>query len=277
MRKLVDFFLFSAFFIGLCAAALCWETNLLLGLPPVHWSLYCFVFGATLVQYNLHYLFKKLQPFSTERQTWSVANRITQKIVLAFGAVLVMVSLFWLEPRHFVVLVVLAMVASLYSFPFLPFGRKRLKEFGLLKIVLLSLEWTLVTVWFPADQGGVDITSYWLVFIRRFLFMFVLCLLFDLRDKEVDAQNGIRTIPVRIGVSATYRLADWVLGVFLVLSVVQLIRTGDFPFFHAMLLSALTTRYMIMLTRKINNDYVYLAGIDGMMLVQAILVAFGTI
>jgi hypothetical protein len=44
-----------------------------------------------------------------------------------------------------------------------------------------------------------------------------------------------------------------------------------------MLLSALITRFVIMLTKQYNNDYIYLAGIDGMMLVQAILVAVGTI
>lgn len=277
MRKLADFLLFSAVFIGLCTVALCWETNVLLGLPPVHWSLYLFVFGATLLQYNLHYLFKKTHSFKSERQVWSINNRQTQKILLLTGAVLVVVSLFWLEPRHFVVLVVLALLASLYSFPLLPFVKKPLKEFGIFKIILLSFEWTLVTVWFPADQQGVDMTSYWLVFVRRFLFMFVLCLLFDMRDRELDASNGIRTIPVRIGLRASYRLADVVLVVFVLISLVQFIRTGDIPFFQAMLLSAGLTWVVIQQTKKIDNDYIYLAGIDGMMLVQAILVALGTL
>ncbi|WP_290792094.1 UbiA family prenyltransferase [Flavihumibacter sp. UBA7668] len=277
MRKLADFFLFSAIFIGLCAVALCWETNLLLGLKSSHWSLYCFVFGATLLQYNLHYFFKKAHAFKSERQDWSIQNRLTQKILIAAGLLLVILSLFWLEPRHFVVLAVLAILASLYSFPLLPFVNKPLKEFGLLKIGLLSLEWTLVTVWFPADQQGIDMTSYWLVFLRRFLFMFVLCLLFDMRDRELDATNGIRTIPVRMGVSKSYRLADIILLIFVLISLIQLIRTSDFPFFHAMLLSALLTRFVIQLTKKFDNDYIYLAGIDGMMLVQTALVAIGTI
>lgn len=277
MRNFVDFLLFSAVFIGLCAVVLCWETNLLLGLQPGHWSLYSFVFGATIVQYNLHYFFKKQHAFPSERQDWSVRNRFTQKILIGLGLVVIIVSMFWLEPRHFLVLVVLAVLASLYSFPLLPFVKRPLKEYGLLKIGLLSLEWTLVTVWFPADQQGVDMTSYWLVFIRRFLFMFVLCLLFDLRDKELDATIGIRTLPVRLGTKTTYRLADGLLLLFLLISLVQLLRTGNYPFFHAMLLSAVLTRLVIEQTKKINNDYIYLAGVDGMMLVQAILVGLGTL
>lgn len=277
MRNFADFLLFGAVFIGLCAVALCWETNLLLGLTAGHWSLYSFVFGATLLQYNLHYFFKKQHAFPSERQDWSVRHRTTQKLLIGIGLVLILSSMFWLEPRHFMVLAVLAVLASLYSFPLLPLVRKPLKEYGLFKIVLLSLEWTLVTVWFPADQQGVDMTSYWLVFVRRFLFMFVLCLLFDLRDKDLDASNGIRTLPVRLGTQATYQLADGVLVLFLVLSLVQLVRTGNYPFFHAMLLSAALTRFVIQQTKKRNNDYIYLAGIDGMMLVQAILVGLGTL
>jgi 4-hydroxybenzoate polyprenyltransferase len=277
MRSLADFLLFSAVFIGLCAVALCWETTVLLGLEPGHWSLYSFVFGATLLQYNLHYYFKKEHPFPSERQEWSVRNRFTQLLLIGSGLLLVLLSMFWLEPRHFLVLVVLAVLASLYSFPLLPWVKKPLKAYGLLKILLLSLEWTLVTVWFPADQQGVDMTSYWLVFIRRFLFMFVLCLLFDLRDKELDAANGIRTLPVRFGTNTTYRIANGLLLLFLVISLFQLFRTGQYPFFHAMLLSAVLTWVIIQQTKKINNDYIYLAGIDGMMLVQAILVAIGTL
>jgi len=82
---------------------------------------------------------------------------------------------------------------------------------------------------------------------------------------------------VRMGVSKSYRLADIILLIFVLISLIQLIRTSDFPFFHAMLLSALLTRFVIQLTKKFDNDYIYLAGIDGMMLVQTALVAIGTI
>jgi len=40
----------------------------------------------------------------------------------------------------------------------------------------------------------------------------------------------------------------------------------------AMLLSGMTTFFIIEVTKKINSDFIYLAGIDGMMLLQAFLV-----
>lgn len=277
MKKLVDFLLFGAVFIAVCAVALCMETNWLLGIPLNHWSFYILVFGATLVQYNLHYFFKEPTGLPSARDEWSVKNRTTQKALLALGAICIAVSLGWLNTRHFGVLVVLALIASLYSLPLLPFGKRRLKEYGFLKIFLLTLEWTLVTVWFPVDQSAQDPTSYWLVFSRRFIFMFILCLLFDIRDMKADRAAHIKTLPIQLGLHRSYLLANIFLLVFVLLSAWQLFRQGQFVFFHAMLLSAACTWFMIIQTKKLNNDYIYLAGVDGMMLLQAILVGIGTI
>ncbi|ULQ53531.1 UbiA family prenyltransferase [Flavihumibacter fluvii] len=277
LKKTVDFLLFGAVFIAICAVALSIETNLLLGIPLNHPAVYIFIFGSTILQYNLHYLFKKGIGLLSDRDTWSARNRITQKILICLGAVLIAISVGWLESRHFVVMVVLALLASLYSLPLLPFKRRRLKEYGLLKITLLSLEWTLVTVWFPADQYGIDPTSYWLVFVRRFIFMFVLCLSFDIRDMQSDFKAGIRTMPVRLGKNTAYKVADWGLILFTLLSIWQLTHSGNFIFFHAMVLSALVTKWMVEQTKKSDSEYLYLAGVDGMMLLQALLVAIGTI
>ena len=277
MRKTVDFLLFGAVFIAVCAVALCIETNILLGLPLNSPGFYFFVFGASLFQYNLHYYFKPDPGVASERQRWSQRNRNSQKLLLIAGFLVMAVSVWWLQSRHLVILLMLALFASLYSFPILPFKKKRLKEYGLVKISVLALEWTLVTVWFPADQSGVDPTSYWLVFLRRFIFMYALCLLFDIRDRAADTVAGIDTVPVRLGVKRSYQLVDLLLLFFLALSVWQLVHTGQFAFFNAMLLSALLTKWMMEYSKKINNDYVYLAGVDGMMLLQATLVILGNI
>lgn len=279
MKKIADFLLFGSIFIAICAAALAYETYLLLGLDANRPAIYLFIIGATLVQYNLHYLFKShpVVTAPTERDTWSANHRSVQKFLWVSGFILIASTVWFLQPRHFGVLAILALLASFYSLPLLPFKKKRLKEYGLLKITLLSLEWTLVTVWFPADQSGVDPTSYWLVFLRRFIFMFVLCLLFDIRDIESDRAGGIRTLPVRYGAAISYRIGDLALLVFLLLSFWQLTHSGNILYFNAMLLSVLCTKWIMQISKKVHNDYVYLFGIDGMMLLQAILVAVGSI
>lgn len=271
----IQVILFCSLFIALCAVGLCMETHTLIGIPFNNFSFYCFVFGATLLQYNLHYLVKKKAHIHSERFDWSQQHQLLHKVFAALGALCITISLFSFHLQHFIVMAVLCVLASLYSFPLLPFKKKRLKDFGLMKILLLSLEWALVTVWFPLAEQGVHSAIFWLIFIRRFVFMFVLCLAFDIRDMEGDTQENIGTIPVAIGIKKSYILADILLVLFVLLSAVHLYINQDLIQFNALLLSALATRYIIQLTKKNNSDYLYLLGVDGMMLLQALLVMIG--
>ncbi|MEO8823758.1 MAG: hypothetical protein ABI366_09285, partial [Ginsengibacter sp.] len=150
IKKIVEFILFSSIFIACCAVGFCIETNILLGLPLNSFSFYCFVFGATLLQYNLHYSTKKIAIKNSERLQWSLKNKKIHFYLLIIGALLILFSFFSFHLKHFLILACLGAISFLYSFPFLPFGkRRRIKDYGFLKIVTLSLLWTLVTVWFP--------------------------------------------------------------------------------------------------------------------------------
>jgi 4-hydroxybenzoate polyprenyltransferase len=172
-----------------------------------------------------------------------------------------------------VILACLGAVSFLYSFPFLPVGKKRrIKDYGFLKIVTLSLLWTLVTVWFPVNTMPVDNTLFLLVFVKRFLFMFILCLLFDLRDIEIDRNEKINTLPVMLGKRQSYNLSYALLILFLILSLVKYFYVPQLPFLMAMIISSIVTLLIIERTKKTNSDFIYLAGIDGMMLLQAALI-----
>jgi hypothetical protein len=62
------------------------------------------------------------------------------------------------------------------------------------------------------------------------------------------------------------------LVVFVILSVIQYIYVPQLPFLAAMVVSSLVTFWVIEKTKTNNSDIIYLAGIDGMMLLQAMLV-----
>ena len=62
------------------------------------------------------------------------------------------------------------------------------------------------------------------------------------------------------------------LVVFIILSLFQFYYFDDKVVLIAMLLSAVITFLTIEVTKKINSDFIYLAGIDGMMLLQTPLV-----
>lgn len=273
IKRLSSFILFSSVFIAVCAVALCMETNILLGVPLNNTSFYCFVFGATLVQYNLHYLLKKTAIANSERLRWSQKNSGIHLTFLVIGIALIVFSLFSFHLEHFIVLALLGFISVLYSFPFLPFGTKRrIKDYGFLKIITLALLWTLVTVWFPVNALPFDNGLFALIFVKRFVFMFVLCLLFDVRDIEVDSKEHINTLSVILGRKRSYLLSYLLLILFVVLTLVQYFYLPQVNFLMAMIISAILTFITIEATKKINSDFIYLAGIDGMMLLQAVLV-----
>jgi 4-hydroxybenzoate polyprenyltransferase len=276
LRKSIEFIIFSSIFIAICAVAMCIETNLLLHLPLNNFSFYSFVFGATLLQYNLHYFIKKTANVNSHRLLWSSKNQVIHRILVVLGLTLIIISLFSFHLRHFLFLIILGMIAFLYSIPFLPFKqKKRIKDYGILKITTLSLLWTLVTVWFPIVESPFSIISFQLIFLRRFIFIFILCLLFDIRDIEVDSAENINTLPIRMGIRKTYRLAYGLLYFFVALSIIQLVRNPDYIQFSAMLLSATATFFIIRFSKGNKNDLYYLGAVDGMMLLQAILVIIG--
>ncbi|MEO5649744.1 MAG: UbiA family prenyltransferase [Ginsengibacter sp.] len=272
-KKVSGFILFGSIFIASCAVAFCMETNILLGLPFNSFSFYCFVFGATLVQYNLHYLVKTIAVKDSVRLAWSQRNKAVHFILLAVGIILILFSFYSFHLKHFMVLLCLGGVAFLYSFPILPFGKKRrIKDYGFLKIITLALLWTLVTVWFPVNNMQFDPYLFSFVFVKRFVFMFVLCLLFDVRDIEIDSEEKINTLAVFIGKRKSYSVSSLLLIVFVIFSVVQYFYFPQPGVLIAMLISAVITYATMELTKKNNSDFIYLAGVDGMMMVQAVLV-----
>ena len=221
----------------------------------------------------MHYVFKAKAVDDSARLAWTMKNKKTHYLLLFIGFSLIIFSLFSFHLRHFYVLLCLGVIAFLYSFPALPLGKKkRLKEYGILKIITLSLLWTLVTVWFPVNSMSYDPGLFWLVFAKRFLFMFVLCLLFDMRDSEIDRETGIKTFPVRYGIKNSYSFSFFILFIFLILSFIEYIYWGRLEFLFAMIISVVVTFIIIQMTKKNQSDFIFLAGIDGMMLLQAVLV-----
>ena len=257
---------------------MCIETNLLLHLPLNNAGFYSFVVGATLVQYNLHYLAKKTALPDSMRFQWSKKNAHTHKVLVGAGLILIIAGLFSFQLHHFIFLFLLGIITILYSLPVLPFtNRKRLKDFGILKIFTLVMLWTLVTVWFPISQAYYTDISFLLIFLRRFIFIFVLCLVFDIRDTEIDSRDNRKTIPVIIGIRKAYIICYILLAVFALISLIQYLKIADIGQLNAMVISMAATFLTIEYTKKNKSDIAYLACIDGMMLLQAVLVIIGSI
>lgn len=277
MKSVFQTFIYGAIFISLCTVGLCMETSLLLDVPFNSFYFYLLVFSATLGQYNIHYYIKRDANPDSDRFFWSVQHRKTYLILNIVGAAGVVTGLFHLKPKNLMVLAIVAVITILYSFPLLPFKKKkRLKDFGLLKILTLSYVWALITVWFPAVTLTRVTPDFQVVFIQRFIFMFVLCLAFDIRDVASDSRSGIRTLPVSLGIRRSYLIIYGGLVAFVAISVLQFSHTHQFMQFNGMVVSALATFFIIEYAKERNSDMLYLSCIDGMMLLQAILIGIAS-
>lgn len=274
-KKIADFVLFSSLFIAVCALALVWQTYLLLN-EEVSWRLAGMLFFGTVCLYNLESVFPnpaRLPTELTRKKAWLLRHRKAMR-VLALGAGALGSTLYLVGERElpFWFLLHLLLLSVLYSFPV--FGRPRallpLRNIPLLKVFLIAYVWAALSVLLPLLYAGRDLwaAEHLVLFARRFLFIFALALLFDIRDYSRDRARGLITFPVLMGIGATKVLGLGLLGLFgllcpLYTSLNQMV---------ALLLSGGCAAGVILAAREDRSEHYFLGWADGMMLLQFLLV-----
>ncbi len=278
MLKRLLYILFQGnIFIAICAAAYCIETAYIFDLQIENLSFYLWIFFATLLAYNLHSLAairnsnaagmpQLIEPFAR-----FIHPVLTAIAALGTGYFTTHIDL----GEHWIVMLITAILTIGYSYPLLFWRSKRkLREYGIAKIIILALVWTISTVFLPLqDTQWFSNPIVWLVMARRFLFMLALCLPFDIRDVEKDKIQGIDTVPNVIGVQRTYRLINQILLLIFVLTLPAFL-LGAWGITTAILFSVLFTGTIVYLSRQNKHPLMYLGAIDGMILLQALLVTF---
>jgi len=241
--------------------------------PPLFTSLHVLVFGSTLVVYNTHHIIKKSTPLISDRFDWSQRYKHWNYIFCSAGLIMCIGSLFWLSGRIFLACIVLGVLSFAYSLPMLPFkDKRRIRDFGWIKILVLTSVWTIVTSMLPMLYWDKSLYDYPFEIVMRFAFMFTLCVAFDIRDMQTDLEADIFTIPNLIGIKNSYRLMNASIVLFSILSIIQYFRYQSVSRLIADLLTALITKLVIDYTRKYPSDKAYLGLVDGMMLLYGILV-----
>ena len=100
------------------------------------------------------------------------------------------------------VVLVLIVLIVLYAAPIFP-SDKNLRSLGLLKIIIVAVSWTIVTVLLPVIAAGYEIQwDVVILSVQRFILVLAMMIPFEIRDMYLDPP-GIRTIPRRIGIKYT--------------------------------------------------------------------------
>jgi branched-subunit amino acid transport protein len=159
----------------------------------------------------------------------------------------------------------------LYSVPLWPIRQLAFtRKTGFLKTVLLAFTWTYVTVMIPVQQA-VDLSNYSvaLLFTARFLFMLMLCIIFDSRDISVDKINSLRSLATDVSKKTLQFIMATVFTVYLCAGVLLRNHFHDTAQVIAFLITGLLTVIVYRLSLKKQGYFFYYFVVDGMMLFSA--------
>ncbi len=262
VRTIVNWLLGTSIFTAACSLALCLSAEkLALGyLPPMLTPLHAIIVGSSLLEYNVHRLFNKHVLKGLPRYWYYIFSVIG--LVMCLGALpfLSIPFLLWLA--------VIGFVTIAYSTPLF---KKRLKDFGIVKIVVLTAVWVIATTVLPAVYWQRTLTFFWWKIALRAELIFALCVAFDIRDVQHDSGRNIQTLAARLGIANAYLLIDRVLLLFILTGIAQVFLERSIIHLIAIAVTYIAAKAAIGYSRKNSDNNVYLGLIDGVMLLYGLL------
>lgn len=208
LQQLFNFYINASIHVALAVFSLVKVTELYFDLPCSE-SLGYFVFYGTITGYN----FVKYAGVAKLHHR-SLTNNL--KVIQVFSLLCFGLMCFYaiqLSINTLLFFVPLGVLTLLYAVPFLSGFQKNLRSIGYLKIIVVALVWTGVTVFVPVFDIKIEFTNtLFLVAVQRFFLVVVLILPFDIRDLKYDSIS-LQTIPRKIGAKRTKILGGVLLGV----------------------------------------------------------------
>ena len=275
LYAIIDFILYSNLWIACAAVAMAAQTQLLLAGKVQPSPLLGFILFSTLFLYALHRIIglAKVKPFQSHGR-YQVITRFKLHIILyALLSAAAAAFCFFQLPFSVQASAVLPSLISLaYVLPFLK--GKRLRDLNYIKIFLIAIAWSWITVYLPALELGMGRNIPMMIMaLERAFFVFAITLPFDIRDLEIDLFNGVQTIPARWGLKATKLLSLACLLAMMALAWlnfhIDVYSPGQFG---ALALSAITTYALVTAAGQVKHDYYYTGVLDGTMVLQFVLV-----
>lgn len=291
MLRIVKIVFFGNVFYGLCAVALSLETSIQLGYPVNGVLFYMLVFLATLLYYNMAYITEKPSHSTNLRQVWYNENLSLIRIfhllltIVFAGCILIFLFFHWQAVLHlplktWLILFSFSFVSALYyGFNHKAVARWNLRQIGWLKPFIIGFSWAGMVSVFPLvyyfiETGNPVKVSLFatLLFVKNFMFISLLCILFDIKDYATDFNLKLKTFVVKLGVRKTLfyiilPLTGIGLGSFLTYGILR-----HFSMLR-LILNAIPFFLLILVTfslQKRRPILYYLVIIDGLMLAKAL-------
>jgi 4-hydroxybenzoate polyprenyltransferase len=268
--KWLHFILSHSIFISLCAVALCFQTYSLLHLPGNRY-IYGFIFFATLGSYNFYWLISKYS-FSRKVPVKAFLKANRSYIFLFSFSGIGMAGCLWFLSGYYNYIALAIALTLLYSLPLWPFRFVSFaKKAGFLKTILLAATWAWVTVLVPAapvlDTALAPVAT---LFLTRFCFMLMLCILFDMRDMKVDKIHSLHSLATDVSRRSLGYIMYIVFGLFIICGILVRQYFHDMPQMIAFAFTGLLVWivYQLSLTKERGYFFYYFL-VDGLMLISS--------
>lgn len=267
--KWFRFILSHSIFIAICAVALCFQTAVLLQIS-LSVYLYIFIFSSTLCSYNFYWLLSGYA-FSNKPIKAFLQQYNTNVMVLVVACVGLLLSLPHLGSL-FAVIFWGFVFTLLYTLPLLPFKFFIIaRRAGLVKTILLAFTWAFVTVYIPYKQAATgSVITLTLLFNNRFLFMLLLCIIFDARDTIVDKIRGLQSLTTLIKPATVQYIIVAVFVAYIINGIVFRMYYNEPKQIIALLITSLATLVVYFFSLKKQGYFFYYFLVDGLMLFSAI-------
>lgn len=268
--KWLQFILSHSIFISFCAVGLSFQTCQLLHISASSY-VYGLVFFATLCSYNFYWLIsnydfsykaKDLVNYLIERK-----SNIFILLIAGSGMLFCLNSL----PAVLPVVFIAIFLTILYSVPLWPLMKLSFtRKAGFLKTVLLAFTWTFVTVMIPVQQYiKMDVAALGLLFTCRFLFMLMLCVIFDSRDIHIDKNRSINSIATDVSAQSLHLIMSVIFLCYLVACLLMRYYYINNAQLISFLITGLITLLVYRLSLKKQGYFFYYFLVDGLMLFSA--------
>ncbi|NTW26066.1 MAG: UbiA family prenyltransferase [Lentimicrobium sp.] len=272
--------LHSNLIIAFAAVSLSLVTQIQLGFSPQFHAFHLLIFSACIAEYNLHRLLKFYainQNSRHDNYNWLSENLLFSWLFTLASLIILLISFLFVSAGVKWIFLGSGLIALLYSLP----GKGWAAGFSLrkvpyLKTFLVALVWTSITVLIPATEFTVEAgANLMLIFAGRFLFVFSLALLFDIRDIEADRSAGIKTIPGMLGKAKTLELFAVLLFLFPLISLILSGFSGYYFLSASALMISVYLELVVNCRSCRNSAFYYPVFLDGSMILYSLMVITG--
>jgi hypothetical protein len=250
LRKVLDFYINSSIHIGLAVMCLVYVTDFTNDLCKHIVYPSCVFFG-TVVAYNfLKYI-----------ELIMLKKIVTRKMIAIIGVTLFsflafLFFFFWMKRSIQIQIVITGILVLVY-----PFLRKQ----GWLKLFLVSLVITMITVYIPFFLRKPIELDYYITLIQRFIFITILMIPFEIVDSKTD-HLSMNTLPQLLGIAKVKLLGMLLLIPFMILEFLKINSS------LIVILIALLTLFFIHFTSLERNKYYTSFWVESVPIIWLILV-----